>query len=985
MHYFHRVFVLAILLVFGSIGAEAASLRVDSIDGSPGSVVFLPVHFEETSGFPAAIFYTIQYDPAALNLIEVNPGAQTFAAGKSLSYHEAQPGEIRISISDNSRNFFADGIVANLVFVVSEELETRKSSLGAVAVDITDLSVASANAEALAVSPVSGGIALQSSSLLPLRIAGLLAVLLLVGTLFRLRYRRMAQGGVAMSLLLAPAAAFASLLVGDVDANGTVDEADLVAVQTAYLNGLYDMRADLDMSGEVNAVDYQWMVLLLQGWELDPDGDGLITAAEENLDLNANLADSDADGVNDYEELLNGTDPGAPPSSQSGLILNEFVASSDRGLRDRDNDEEDWLEIYNAGPDTVSLLGWSLTDDDGDPQQWVFPDVDLAPESFLIVFASDKTSSPGELHTNFKLSKGGEYLGLFNPEGDVVSEFTPEFPAQSTDISYGRYGAGPEWRFFPVPTPGAHNVVFEGAYEDFVDELEVSPERGFYTNSLVVEASTPHPEGEIWYTTDGSTPEADEATLYTDPITVNDTATLRFRAFAPNAAPSATLTHTYFVDLPANQLTLPIVSIVSDPEKNLYEPDGIMSILGGVYVNIGSVDPLSPLAAVNLWTPSSPDDKNNPMKRGSESERPTSAEFMYPDDQLEAAQIDAAIRVHGSDFHRRQYLRDLEVDWREPSEPPYFGMFAPYNKYSFQLRFKRAFGPQKFRHEVFPEDDRFDVLVLRGGHNDGYNPFIIDEYVRRLFGATGQITSRGKLVNLFILGEHKGYYNLVERLDEDFFALRTDSDEDWDVLTHSSSPQTWDVRDGDDVAFEALVDFVQENDLAAPANYDWVAERLDLINYCDFLLVQIYSGNTDWVGNNWTIARERAPGSKFTYHIWDAEESMRPIFVEETALIPFSIFEGIPDQGLETMNAPIAYLYRGLRENADFRALMASRAQLHLGPGGVLSPEGALAIYEPLRDEMLTVRPDLFDDIETVWIPQRTQVVLDALDEVGLL
>lgn len=966
--------------------AHAATLRIQSATGSPGSIVFLPLQYEKPIGFPATIFCTIQYDPAKLRLLGVNGAAQSFAANKTVSFREPTPGEVRIVVGGNNRNFFTQGTVANLVFVVGEELEALKSGgLGPVVVQMTDLSIAGANAEALSVSPVSGVIVVEASSNLPLHRSVVVAVFVLLLALLLLRHRAGKKIGLVALTLIVPTVVYAALLAGDVDNNGLVDEADLTAIRAAYLNNVYAIRADLDMSGEVDAIDYQWMVLLLLGWDLDPDNDGLITAAEENLGLNPNLADSDGDGVDDFQEILDGTDPGAPPSFQSGLMINEFVASNSRGLRDRDSDEEDWIEIYNAGPDTVSLLGWSLTDNANNPRKWWFPDLEMAPDTFLIVFASNKSSSPGELHASFALSKGGEYLALVDPEGVAVSEFAPQFPPQATDISYGRYGSGPAWRYFTTPTPGAHNVILEGAYEDFVEELFVTPERGFFAGGVTVTASTPHPAGEIWYTTDGRIPEEGAATLYSGPITVNDTSTLRFRAFAPQAAPSATLTHTYFVDLPANQVTLPIVSIVADPAKELYEPDGIMSIMGGVYVNVGAVDPNSPFAAVNIWTPTSPDDINNAIKRGSASERPTSAEFMYPDNQLNAAQIDAAIRVHGSDFHRRQYLREPGVDWRQPSGEPFFGMFAPYNKFSFQLRFKRDFGPQKFRHDVFGTGDRYDALILRGGHNDGYNPFIIDELIRRLFGATGQISSRGKLVNLFILGEHKGYYNLVERLDEDFFSLRTGSDEAWDVLTHGSSPDSWDVRDGDDAAFVALINFVLQNDLALPANYQWVADRLDIVNFCDFLLVQIYSGNVDWVGNNWTIARERTPGSKFTYHVWDAEESMRPVVVDKTALIPFTLIEGIPDQGLETVNSPIAYLYRALRGNADFRALLAARAQLHLGPGGVLSPAGVQAVYGPLRDEMLTVRPDLFDDIESIWIPQRTQVVLDALDAVGIL
>ena len=55
------------------------------------------------------------------------------------------------------------------------------------------------------------------------------------------------------------------------------------------------------------------------------------------------------------------------------------------------------------------------------------------------MFASgkDRDRVGGSLHTNFKLSADGEYLGLVAPDGrTIVSQFNP-FPAQYTDVSYG--------------------------------------------------------------------------------------------------------------------------------------------------------------------------------------------------------------------------------------------------------------------------------------------------------------------------------------------------------------------------------------------------------------------------------------------------------------------------------------------------------------------------------------------------------------------
>ena len=80
------------------------------------------------------------------------------------------------------------------------------------------------------------------------------------------------------------------------------------------------------------------------------------------------------------------------------------------------------------------------------------PAVSLDPGAYLLVFASSKNKTAAELHTNFKLGAGGEYLGLIQPDGVTVEyEYAPAFPPQSTDVSYGIPSDG-GFSFFTTPT-----------------------------------------------------------------------------------------------------------------------------------------------------------------------------------------------------------------------------------------------------------------------------------------------------------------------------------------------------------------------------------------------------------------------------------------------------------------------------------------------------------------------------------------------------
>ncbi|MBE3123893.1 MAG: lamin tail domain-containing protein, partial [Planctomycetes bacterium] len=122
-------------------------------------------------------------------------------------------------------------------------------------------------------------------------------------------------------------------------------------------------------------------------------------------------------------------------------IISEFMADNKDAWVDQSGDASDWIEIYNPTDAAVNLLGWHLTDNVDDLDQWTFPAETLDPGEYLLVYASDTLAPPvagQELHANFALEKSGGYLALTAPGGllaDVVSSYT--YGEQETDISYG--------------------------------------------------------------------------------------------------------------------------------------------------------------------------------------------------------------------------------------------------------------------------------------------------------------------------------------------------------------------------------------------------------------------------------------------------------------------------------------------------------------------------------------------------------------------
>ena len=127
-----------------------------------------------------------------------------------------------------------------------------------------------------------------------------------------------------------------------------------------------------------------------------------------------------------------------PASAQ--VVITEFMADNTRTLADEDGGFNDWIELHNPGASAVSMDAWALTDNALDMQKWTFPaGVTVPARGYLLVWASEKNRRVAgqPLHTNFKLSAGGEYLALVKPDLSATTAFAPTYPPQIPDLSYG--------------------------------------------------------------------------------------------------------------------------------------------------------------------------------------------------------------------------------------------------------------------------------------------------------------------------------------------------------------------------------------------------------------------------------------------------------------------------------------------------------------------------------------------------------------------
>ncbi len=121
-------------------------------------------------------------------------------------------------------------------------------------------------------------------------------------------------------------------------------------------------------------------------------------------------------------------------------IISEFMAVNRSTIVDDDSDRSDWIEVFNPSGSLIKLQGWALTDDPKHQLKWTFPNINLRPKEYRVVFASGKnrTSINAPLHTNFKLNSKTGYLALLNAEGEIIYEFGPNYPEQFDDVSFGK-------------------------------------------------------------------------------------------------------------------------------------------------------------------------------------------------------------------------------------------------------------------------------------------------------------------------------------------------------------------------------------------------------------------------------------------------------------------------------------------------------------------------------------------------------------------
>jgi len=460
-------------------------------------------------------------------------------------------------------------------------------------------------------------------------------------------------------------------------------------------------------------------------------------------------------------------------------------------------------------------------------------------------------------HTNFKLSNS-ETVYLFDAKKELQDSLA--IPFLPSGVTVGRFPDGASNSLiFEQTTPNAPNATtyFEGT---ITGTVLFSKNSGIYENGFGLILST-EAAGTIRYTTDGSIPNS-TSSVYQNPITIQLSTTIQAAIFKDGFLPSEITSNTYLIDV---EHDLPIMSIAFKNEDFFSETTGMYSF-GTNY------EEDFPHFGANFW----------------------------------------------KDLEKRVQLTFFENDelgFNTGAGAKIFGGWSRGNpQRSLSLFFRSEYGDNQLKYPLFEERDydKYEALVLRNSGNDWQQTMLRDLTLTGLMKNSNVDIQAGRPIVSYLNGEYWGIYNVREKINEHYLAsLHNVPSEDITILEREAS-----VIFGDNQAYLELLSFITNNSLAINSNYEKVQAEIDITNFIQYNVAQIYFDNTDWPGNNIKFWRHKNGkwrwilfDTDFGFGIWNAQQYSNNTLA--FALNPF---------GPSWPNPPWStFMFRKLMENETFK------------------------------------------------------------------
>lgn len=555
------------------------------------------------------------------------------------------------------------------------------------------------------------------------------------------------------------------------------------------------------------------------------------------------------------------------------LYINE-VSPANFQFVDEYGDMDDWIEIYNAASESINLSGLFISDDLTDPHKWQISASHNIPSEGYAIIWFDGEPEQGKLHAPFKLNQDGEQIGISQSvNGETLWIDTLTFGSVPKFASLGRKNDGDSIIcLFGDITPGLTNNE-SGVY---LAPPLIQPLGSILAGDIEASISSPDTSVLIFYTLDGTEPDT-TSFIYSEKIAISNSKQITAKAFRIGGT-GISSKETYIKKIESD---LPIISLEIKKE-DLFDSET------GIYVR-----------GTNGITGHCVDYRAN---WNQDWEKPCSISLFEPNDSL-AFRVTTGIKIGG-------------------------GCSRGYNMKSFNIYMRSKYGNDFIDYEIFPgaSINEYHRIKLRNAGSDFGSMMLRDEMNQVLLFDNVDIDLMNyRPAILYINGEFWGLYAIRESFNEDYIMSHHGySNDEIDMIKNPFSIYRT-IKAGDDIALNELYNFAETNDLSIAENYAIITEQIDIEEYINYNVVEIYYANYDWPSINTVIWRP-INGGKWRWMLTDTDGSTNfdlwydtyPAYNSlEHATIPFD--DNWPNSEKSTL------LLRKLLENEVFKTKFISR------------------------------------------------------------
>lgn len=320
----------------------------------------------------------------------------------------------------------------------------------------------------------------------------------------------------------------------------------------------------------------------------------------------------------------------------------------------------------------------------------------------------------------------------------------------------------------------------------------------------------------IFYTLDGNRPTAG-TNKYSTPLIINKTTVVRAVAYK-NGKASKVYTNSYFIDENTDYMLL---SLSVEPAV-LHDP------ISGWMFKGPNADSIYPFANANFW-----------------SRREVSADFeMFESDGERVFSDRVGLKLFG-------------------------GMSRIFQQKSFAIATRTIYGSERRIHyQVFPDKKHksYKHLVIRNAGSDCEKAHFRDVFMTSLMNGVNIEKQSYQPSILYVNGQYWGIYFIRDKVNRHFIEYSTDVDDDsLDLIEHQDR-----VKFGNIDHYNSMLNYMRNNDLAEDKHYKYIQTQMEVENFMDLQIAQIYFDNHD-AGGNIKFWRPQTPEGRWRWVLYDTD------------------------------------------------------------------------------------------------------------------